>query len=127
MSACQYQLSAKLSKKGDLKKVTGPRQVSLKSINLKATTCDNIAKSAKRKFVVIATETSTIDSPSKRPNSVSDNQTSPYNANDNNSDTSRDNTRQGGFHEKSTKSIAFIKCTAINFKMMSCCSHRYNC
>ena len=59
-------------------------------------------KSAKRKFTKIETDTSTIDSPSKRPNNVpSEDENFPHHASDNKSDTSRDS---ASFH-LSTKSF----------------------
>ena len=81
---------------------TGSRQARLKSENFNATTCENNVKRAKRKFLVIEHETSTIDSPSKRPNNVpSEDENFPHHASDNKSDTSRDS---ASFH-LSTKSF----------------------
>ena len=69
---------------------TGSRQLSIKSKNFNATTCENNAKRVKRKFITIEHETSTIDSPSKRPYNVPSDENFPHHASDNSSDTYRD-------------------------------------
>ena len=88
--------------KGDIKMKTGSRQVKLKIENFNATTCENNVKRAKRKFLVIEHETSTMDSPSKRPNNVpGEDENFPQHASDNKSDTSWDS----AFFRLSTKSV----------------------
>ena len=55
---------------GDLKTVAGIEPNILNSkVFSQAKTCDDNVKSVKRKYFIIETETSTINSPSKRPNS----------------------------------------------------------
>ena len=85
--------------KGASNVVAGPRQnIShfSKFKNFNAKTCEENVKSAKRKFVSIEKETSTIESPSKRPNSetmsngnLNPTGTSPRRGTNSSSDTSK--------------------------------------
>ena len=80
-SQCEYKLPNKTNLKdhvehaheepiGDLKTVAGIEPNILNSkVFSQAKTCDDNVKSVKRKYFIIETETSTINSPSKRPNS----------------------------------------------------------
>ena len=81
--------------KGANKVLAGSRQ-DISQFNFYAETCEENAKSAKRKFILIEKETSTIDSPSKRPNSeimansnINPTSTSPHHATKSNSVTSK--------------------------------------
>ena len=89
---------------------TGSRQLRIKSKILNATACENNAKRVKRKFITIEHETSTIDSPSKRPYNVPSDENFPHHASDNCGDTYR---VSASFH-LSTKSVDSSAISAVD-------------